>query len=220
MALALAAGLTLLGIALVSQPAVSQPTVSLASCRTTEAPGLLVLNDGCGLPTVLYAHAASESVARPLRPDLLEVVAQAGFSVVMSDMCGPVNWGSGCAVEELHRLKQRFSPDRPVRVLAMSMGGAALVNYAKAYPKDLRSAVGIVPVTSWDTPWLQLATGGTQPRLAERVPFTYRMIVGVDDQIVGPPALRGPRLSVDPLPGGHELWQRVDPSLVVRALSS
>ncbi|MGH3849767.1 MAG: hypothetical protein ACRDRT_08695, partial [Pseudonocardiaceae bacterium] len=172
------------------------------------------------LPTLLYAHAASESVSRPHRPDLLNVVDQAGFSELKSDMCGPVNWGSDCAVEELHRLKERFSPDKPVRVLAMSMGAAGLLNYAKSYPHELRSAVGIVPVTTWDTEWLRKATGGSQNRLAENVQFTYRMIIGVNDRIVGLPVTKGPNVSVDSQPGGHDLWQRVDAHRVVRALSS
>lgn len=216
---------TAVAVAVAATPAMAVPARAAApqpgpACRTIREAGLLVLNSACGLPTVLYAHGAGETVSSPLRGDLLTAVAAAGYSVVMSDMCGPLNWGSACAVDELHRQKQRFSPADPVRVLALSMGGAGLLNYASLHPGDVLMGVGIVPLTTWDTEWLRRATAGAQPALPERVKFAYRLISATDDEIVGPPVVHGPDVSVRRIDGPHEVWQSVPADMVLKALRS
>jgi len=196
------------------------PERSARACTDIRSAGLLVLNAGCGRPTVLYVHAANETVADPLRPDVLTALAAAGYQVVMGDLCGPLNWGSPCAVEQLHALRQRFSPEAPVRVLAVSMGGAGLLNLADTHPGDVLAAVGVVPVTTWDTPWLQEATAGALPPLPERARFSYRILAAKADEVVGPPVLRGRHVSVAELPGTHDLWQQIDAATVVKAVRS
>ncbi|MGQ0744144.1 MAG: alpha/beta hydrolase [Acidimicrobiales bacterium] len=215
-ALALASGLTLGSGA--TPAAAAAPT---EPCRDTAAAGLRVWNDRCGRPVVIYLHAANETVARPLRLDLLEALAAAGWSVVMSDLCGPLNWGSGCAVSELNRLADRYSPGRPVRVVALSMGGAALMNWAERNPQRIGRAVGIVPVTTWSTPWLRQATAGAVPTgavIPTKAKFDYRVIAAGSDEIVGPPRVKGPHVSVTTIPGAHNIWQRVSAETVLRTL--
>ena len=189
-----------------------------STCTTLREPGLVVLNAGCSKPVVIYAHAAGETTSGLLRMDLLAGLAAEGYSVVASDLCGPLNWGSPCAVSEMHNLVRRFAPGKRVQVVAMSMGGAALINYLAAFPDGISSAVGIVPVSTWETDWLRRATGATLPPLGSRITIPYRILAAQADEIVGPPITRGPRVSVKSFPGGHDLWQRISVADVLKAL--
>lgn len=98
-------------------------------------------------PVVFYLHAMYEDPQKPARPDILALVAEHA-TLVVPNACGLSNWGDACVIEDLHRLKLLHSPDRPVKVLALSMGNVVLGNWKARYPNDVQVAVGLIPATT------------------------------------------------------------------------
>ena len=98
-------------------------------------------------PVIIYLHAYGESPAAGLyRQDIIDSL-RAHATVLTPELCGATSGATDCAVEEAHRLKLQHSPNRPVKVLALSMGAITLRNWKAAYPDDVGVAVGLIPAT-------------------------------------------------------------------------
>ncbi len=208
-----------------------RPTAAPATTAVTTAPlppalivrpGLRHYNAGRGLPVVLSLHGAFEDPAEPVFPELLQGIADAGYEVIFSDLGGPNTWGNEQAMAAIADLKATYSPTRPVRLVAGSMGGIALLNYASGHPADVVAAVGIIPATNLHNVSLQhyIAMATPTPREpAQLVTVPYQVWYGTNDDVVGPPTIRGPLVEVHAMPTGHTAGQPVDMAAVIRFLA-
>jgi len=168
---------------------------------TKDEAGLRLMSVGCGRPVVFYLPAFGMTAADRSAPNLEAVfqgVVDSGSAVIATDV-GANSWGSPAAVEGLHKLVNRYSPNSPPRILAMSMGNTVLLNYGVKYP--IHSAAALIPVTSW-TPEILLRSG-LQPLLPQAVSYPYTVWQGAQYGFVGLVHILG--AAVNTLPGGHEV---------------
>ncbi|HET9442345.1 MAG TPA: hypothetical protein VFO65_03420, partial [Acidimicrobiales bacterium] len=194
-----AAGAATIRAATGPAPVVAAPAVPTACQPTTgRIDGVDLWQVGCGRPTVFYLHAFGEKVGAWYRPDLLAALAGAGFGVVAGNLGGDT-WGNEVAMAELEGLVAAYGDGGPSRFLAMSMGGATLLNYARHHPGGVKAAVGLIPVTTWTI--LLGLIAGPQPPLPTEVHFPYTVWQGDGDLVTGPVAVPA---EVRRFTGGHD----------------
>lgn len=183
----------------------AQKGVSVVAPATTKAPAAhpapaAVTTTVVPKPVVFYLHAMYEDPQNPARPDILAAVAGQA-TLVVPNACGLANWGDACVIEDLHRLKLVHSPDRPVEVLAMSMGNIVLGNWKARYPNDVQVAVGLLPVTTTLVePLLNVAPASLDP--PRPWGMSHYVCWYAQEDVFGPP-VAGTCTETHAVPGGH-----------------
>jgi peptidoglycan/LPS O-acetylase OafA/YrhL len=156
-------------------------------------------------PILIFLHGLNEQPDKPVLPELLDAARADGYQVIFTDVGGPQTWGNKAAVDAVAALKAKYSPNRAVRLLGVSMGTCTLVNYAAtAPPGSVASAVGILPITRLPTVPADVITEqwAHAPQPAQFVGIPYQMWYGTDDDYAGYPTTHGPHVSAVPMPGG------------------
>lgn len=175
-------------------------------------------------PVLIYLHGLNESPDSPTLPDLLAAARQHGYQVIFTDEGGARTWGNRDVVAAIAALKARYSPDRPIRLLGVSMGTLALVNYiAAAPPGSVSSAVGILPLTHLPTEPGDVITErwAQAPQPVQFVGVPYQMWYGTADTYAGYPTTYGPHVSAVAMPGArHALPIPYDLDAIFRFLDT
>jgi peptidoglycan/LPS O-acetylase OafA/YrhL len=175
-------------------------------------------------PVLIYLHGLNETPQNPTLPDLLAAARAHGYQVIFTDEGGARTWGNSDVVAAIAALKARYSPDRPIRLLGVSMGTLALVNYiAAAPPGSVSSAVGILPITHLPTEPGDAVTErwAHAPQPAQYVGVPYQMWYGTADTYAGYPTTYGPHVSAVAMPGArHALPIPYDLDAIFRFLDT
>jgi hypothetical protein len=175
-------------------------------------------------PILIFLHGLNERPDKPVLPELLDAARADGYQVLFTDVGGPQTWGNRAAVDAVAALKAKYSPDRPVRLLGVSMGTCTLVNYvAAAAPGSVASAVGILPITHLPTVPGDVITEqwAHAPQPAPYVTAPYQMWYGTDDTYAGYPTTQGPHVSLVAMPGAkHALPIPYDLKAIFRYLDT
>jgi peptidoglycan/LPS O-acetylase OafA/YrhL len=155
-------------------------------------------------PILIYLHGLNERPDKPALPELLAAARADGYQVIFTDEGGPQTWGNKAAVDAVAALKAKYSPNRPVRLLGVSMGTCTLVNYAAtAPPGSIASAVGILPITHLPTVPGDVITEqwAHASDAAPLVDIPYQMWYGTADTYAGYPTTHGPHVSAVAMAG-------------------
>lgn len=155
-------------------------------------------------PILIFLHGLNEQPDKPVTPEVLDYARADGYTVIFTEEGGPQTWGNAAAVQAVEALKAKYSPNRPVRLIGVSMGTATLVNYiAAAAPGSVSSAVGILPVTHLPTAPGDVITEqwANAPEPAQYVDVPYQMWYGTADTYAGYPTTYGPYVSAVGMPG-------------------
>jgi peptidoglycan/LPS O-acetylase OafA/YrhL len=205
------------------QPAPS-PSVRAASRPAVPPPAPPPVRPAQPKPILIYLHGLNESPQDPTLPALLDAARRDGYRVLFTDEGGPRTWGNADVVAAIAALKARYSPDRPIRLLGVSMGTLALVNYiAAAPPGSVSSAVGILPITRLPTEPGDVVTErwAHAPQPAQFVGVPYQMWYGTADTYAGYPTTYGPHVSAVAMPGArHALPIPYDLDAIFRFLDT
>jgi peptidoglycan/LPS O-acetylase OafA/YrhL len=159
-------------------------------------------------PILIFLHGLNEQPDKPVIPELLDAARADGYQVIVTDVGGPQSWGNKASVDAVAALKARYSPNRPVRLLGVSMGTCILVNYAAfAAPGSVASAVGILPITHLPTrPGDVIAEQSAHaPQPAQFLDVPYQMWYGTADDYAGYPTTHGPHVSAVAMPGAKHV---------------
>jgi len=205
--------------------AAASPQGVVRSARpVTPAVPLTALPPAQPKPILIFLHGLNEQPDKPVIPALLDYARADGYTVIFTDEGGPRTWGNADAVKAVEALKAKYSPNRPVRLLGVSMGTDTLVNYvAAAAPGSVASAVGILPVTHLPTAPGDVITEqwANAPEPAQYVGVPYEMWYGTADDYAGYPTTYGPHVTAVAMPGArHALPIPYDLAAIFRFLDT